>query len=175
MQQLPLSWTNCWLRGLSVRWSIHTACTPPSHLSEVCPSSNKPVCFSSLQAFTIIDQNRDGIISKDDLRDVLASMGEWKRDQITAEELMRLVLHGLLSGFRSAEREEWGAGGHDQGGQRPHQLHRLPHHVRREAEGWESHFYHHSQMIFTLGRRNQSLISRQVVEKSPNASTKYLF
>lgn len=28
------------------------------------------------QAFTIIDQNRDGIISKDDLRDVLASMGE---------------------------------------------------------------------------------------------------
>lgn len=29
-----------------------------------------------MQAFTIIDQNRDGIISKDDLRDVLASMGE---------------------------------------------------------------------------------------------------
>uniref|UniRef100_A0A671KG05 Myosin regulatory light chain 2, skeletal muscle isoform-like n=1 Tax=Sinocyclocheilus anshuiensis TaxID=1608454 RepID=A0A671KG05_9TELE len=28
------------------------------------------------EAFTIIDQNRDGIISKDDLRDVLASMGE---------------------------------------------------------------------------------------------------
>lgn len=28
------------------------------------------------QAFTIIDQNRDGIISKDDLRDVLASMGQ---------------------------------------------------------------------------------------------------
>ncbi|KAK7938280.1 hypothetical protein WMY93_001606 [Mugilogobius chulae] len=27
-------------------------------------------------AFTIIDQNRDGIISKDDLRDVLASMGQ---------------------------------------------------------------------------------------------------
>ncbi|XP_067238158.1 myosin regulatory light chain 2, skeletal muscle [Chanodichthys erythropterus] len=27
------------------------------------------------EAFTIIDQNRDGIISKDDLRDVLASMG----------------------------------------------------------------------------------------------------
>ncbi|KPP58017.1 myosin regulatory light chain 2 skeletal muscle-like [Scleropages formosus] len=27
------------------------------------------------QAFTIIDQNRDGIISKDDLRDVLASLG----------------------------------------------------------------------------------------------------
>uniref|UniRef100_A0AAQ4NPI6 Myosin light chain 11 n=1 Tax=Gasterosteus aculeatus aculeatus TaxID=481459 RepID=A0AAQ4NPI6_GASAC len=46
------------------------------------------------EAFTIIDQNRDGIISKDDLRDVLASMG-----------------------------------------QRPDQLHRLPHHVRRETEG----------------------------------------
>nr|ACT67908.1 myosin light chain 2 [Siniperca scherzeri] len=28
------------------------------------------------EAFTIIDQNRDGIISKDDLRDVLASMGQ---------------------------------------------------------------------------------------------------
>uniref|UniRef100_A0A3Q2YLN7 Myosin light chain 11 n=1 Tax=Hippocampus comes TaxID=109280 RepID=A0A3Q2YLN7_HIPCM len=29
------------------------------------------------EAFTIIDQNRDGIISKDDLRDVLASLGEF--------------------------------------------------------------------------------------------------
>ncbi|XP_031718135.1 myosin regulatory light chain 2, skeletal muscle [Anarhichas minor] len=28
------------------------------------------------EAFTIIDQNRDGIISKDDLRDVLASLGQ---------------------------------------------------------------------------------------------------
>merc|ERR1711970_1328905 len=28
------------------------------------------------EAFTIIDQNRDGIISKDDLRDVLATMGQ---------------------------------------------------------------------------------------------------
>lgn len=33
-------------------------------------------CLQNKQAFTIIDQNRDGIISKDDLRDVLASMGQ---------------------------------------------------------------------------------------------------
>lgn len=35
----------------------------------------------------------------------------------------------------SAECEEWGAGGHGEGGQRPHQLHRVPDNVRREAEG----------------------------------------
>lgn len=34
------------------------------------------------------------------------------------------------------ECEEWGAGGHGEGGKRPHQLHRLPDHVRREAEGY---------------------------------------
>lgn len=33
------------------------------------------------------------------------------------------------------ECEEWGAGGYGEGGQRPHQLHSLPDHVRREAEG----------------------------------------
>ncbi|KAM7387240.1 hypothetical protein PAMA_009722 [Pampus argenteus] len=38
------------------------------------------------EAFTIIDQNRDGIISKDDLRDVLASMGQLnvKNDELEA-------------------------------------------------------------------------------------------
>ncbi|XP_019751516.1 myosin regulatory light chain 2, skeletal muscle [Hippocampus comes] len=35
------------------------------------------------EAFTIIDQNRDGIISKDDLRDVLASLGEFLNDLIS--------------------------------------------------------------------------------------------
>jgi len=32
------------------------------------------------EAFTIIDQNRDGIITKDDLRDVLATMGQLNVD-----------------------------------------------------------------------------------------------
>uniref|UniRef100_A0A3B3UUD8 Myosin light chain, phosphorylatable, fast skeletal muscle b n=1 Tax=Poecilia latipinna TaxID=48699 RepID=A0A3B3UUD8_9TELE len=38
------------------------------------------------EAFTIIDQNRDGIISKDDLRDVLATMGQLnvKSDELEA-------------------------------------------------------------------------------------------
>uniref|UniRef100_A0A3B5RBY4 Myosin light chain 11 n=1 Tax=Xiphophorus maculatus TaxID=8083 RepID=A0A3B5RBY4_XIPMA len=39
-------------------------------------------------AFTIIDQNRDGIISKDDLRDVLASMGQLN---VKNEELEAMV------------------------------------------------------------------------------------
>lgn len=43
--------------------------------------------FSS-QAFTIIDQNRDGIISKDDLRDVLASMGQLN---VKNEELEAMI------------------------------------------------------------------------------------
>uniref|UniRef100_A0A8C5A130 Myosin light chain, phosphorylatable, fast skeletal muscle a n=1 Tax=Gadus morhua TaxID=8049 RepID=A0A8C5A130_GADMO len=40
------------------------------------------------EAFTIIDQNRDGIISKDDLRDVLASMGQIN---VKNEELEAMV------------------------------------------------------------------------------------
>uniref|UniRef100_A0A3B5MK07 Myosin light chain, phosphorylatable, fast skeletal muscle a n=1 Tax=Xiphophorus couchianus TaxID=32473 RepID=A0A3B5MK07_9TELE len=40
------------------------------------------------EAFTIIDQNRDGIISKDDLRDVLASMGQLN---VKNEELEAMV------------------------------------------------------------------------------------
>ncbi|CAG5897305.1 unnamed protein product, partial [Menidia menidia] len=40
------------------------------------------------QAFTIIDQNRDGIISKDDLRDVLASMGQLN---VKNEELEAMI------------------------------------------------------------------------------------
>uniref|UniRef100_A0A4W6CIS9 Myosin light chain 11 n=1 Tax=Lates calcarifer TaxID=8187 RepID=A0A4W6CIS9_LATCA len=41
-----------------------------------------------LRAFTIIDQNRDGIISKDDLRDVLASMGQLN---VKNEELEAMI------------------------------------------------------------------------------------
>ncbi|KAM4598316.1 LOW QUALITY PROTEIN: myosin regulatory light chain 2, skeletal muscle [Polymixia lowei] len=40
------------------------------------------------EAFTIIDQNRDGIISKDDLRDVLASLGQLN---VKNEELEAMV------------------------------------------------------------------------------------
>ncbi|XP_023868350.1 myosin regulatory light chain 2, skeletal muscle isoform X1 [Salvelinus sp. IW2-2015] len=40
------------------------------------------------EAFTIIDQNRDGIISKDDLRDVLASMAQLN---VKNEELEAMV------------------------------------------------------------------------------------
>nr|BAB69803.1 myosin light chain 2 [Decapterus maruadsi] len=40
------------------------------------------------EAFTIIDQNRDGIISKDDLRDVLASMGQLN---VKNEELEAMI------------------------------------------------------------------------------------
>ncbi|MGH0187886.1 UNVERIFIED_CONTAM: hypothetical protein FKN15_026943, partial [Acipenser sinensis] len=36
------------------------------------------------EAFTVIDQNRDGIISKDDLRDTLAAMGADPEDAIMA-------------------------------------------------------------------------------------------
>ncbi|XP_029619093.1 myosin regulatory light chain 2, skeletal muscle isoform-like [Salmo trutta] len=40
------------------------------------------------EAFTIIDQNRDGIISKDNLRDVLATMGQLNTSN---EELEAMV------------------------------------------------------------------------------------
>uniref|UniRef100_A0A665TMM1 Myosin light chain, phosphorylatable, fast skeletal muscle a n=1 Tax=Echeneis naucrates TaxID=173247 RepID=A0A665TMM1_ECHNA len=40
------------------------------------------------EAFTIIDQNRDGIISKDDLRDVLASLGQLN---VKNEELEAMI------------------------------------------------------------------------------------
>lgn len=33
-------------------------------------------CLCPPQAFTVIDQNRDGIIDKEDLRDTFAAMGE---------------------------------------------------------------------------------------------------
>lgn len=45
-------------------------------------------CLRNKQAFTIIDQNRDGIISKDDLRDVLASMGQLN---VKNEELEAMI------------------------------------------------------------------------------------
>lgn len=35
-----------------------------------------PPCPCPPQAFTVIDQNRDGIIDKEDLRDTFAAMGE---------------------------------------------------------------------------------------------------
>lgn len=35
-----------------------------------------PPCPCLPQAFTVIDQNRDGIIDKEDLRDTFAAMGE---------------------------------------------------------------------------------------------------
>lgn len=47
----------------------------------------------------------------------------------------------LVSLYRSAEREEWGVGGYDQGSQRPNQLHCFPHHVWREAEGYAKAFF----------------------------------
>ena len=36
-------------------------------------------CLCLCQAFTIMDQNRDGFIDKEDLHDMLASMGEQRR------------------------------------------------------------------------------------------------
>lgn len=42
---------------------------------------------------------------------------------------------GRAGNHGPTECEEWGAGGHGEGSQRPHQLHCLPDHVRREAEG----------------------------------------
>lgn len=35
-----------------------------------------PPFLCPTQAFTVIDQNRDGIIDKEDLRDTFAAMGE---------------------------------------------------------------------------------------------------
>lgn len=65
------------------------------------------ICSSSPQAFTIIDQNRDGIISKDDLRDVLASMGErWIYGGPLNAFHLCLVLIPMSGLFRPAEREE---------------------------------------------------------------------
>uniref|UniRef100_A0A8C4QQ13 Myosin light chain 2 n=1 Tax=Eptatretus burgeri TaxID=7764 RepID=A0A8C4QQ13_EPTBU len=40
------------------------------------------------EAFTVIDQNRDGIITKDDLRDTFAAMG---RVNVKAEELDEMI------------------------------------------------------------------------------------
>ncbi|KAG1968083.1 myosin regulatory light chain 2, ventricular/cardiac muscle [Pimephales promelas] len=59
------------------------------------------------EAFTIIDQNRDGIISKDDLRDVLASMGAFMIcvSCVLCEYIHESVLTILISLYRSAERE----------------------------------------------------------------------
>jgi len=41
------------------------------------------------EAFTIIDQNRDGIISKDDLRDVLATMGQLNTSNDELEAMVK--------------------------------------------------------------------------------------
>lgn len=69
------------------------------HQPQVFPSlfSFLPILNPSVsfQAFTIIDQNRDGIISKDDLRDVLASMGESKWKQFTPQKACANSLHAL--------------------------------------------------------------------------------
>merc|ERR1712189_154218 len=58
----------------------------------VDPPTCSPCLSSQIQeykeAFTIIDQNRDGIISKDDLRDVLATMGQLN---VKNEELEAMV------------------------------------------------------------------------------------
>ena len=35
----------------------------------------RPLSFSNIQAFTLIDQNRDGFIDKEDLKDTYASLG----------------------------------------------------------------------------------------------------
>lgn len=43
---------------------------PWAHPGFICPHPRSP------QAFTVIDQNRDGIIDKEDLRDTFAAMGE---------------------------------------------------------------------------------------------------
>lgn len=38
--------------------------------------SNSDDHFSLVQAFTLIDQNRDGFIDKEDLKDTYASLGQ---------------------------------------------------------------------------------------------------
>lgn len=37
------------------------------------------------EAFNMIDQNRDGFVDKDDLHDMLASLGKWNNNKIFIE------------------------------------------------------------------------------------------
>ncbi|MEQ2174648.1 hypothetical protein GOODEAATRI_009970 [Goodea atripinnis] len=65
-------------------WSWSNILPPTVFKFHCCLYSLTTITY--VAAFTIIDQNRDGIISKDDLRDVLATMGQLnvKNDELEA-------------------------------------------------------------------------------------------
>ena len=44
--------------------------------------ANCSLCVLVLQAFNVIDSNRDGFIDNEDLKDMLASLGMWGQRDI---------------------------------------------------------------------------------------------
>lgn len=65
-----------------------------------------------LQAFTIMDQNRDGFIDKNDLRDTFAALGQTNNEKTTVG--LKLVFfkkkNHLVVASRTFKREAGGAG-----------------------------------------------------------------
>lgn len=70
----------------SAGWEVHGNLTP----LHSCPP----------QAFTVIDQNRDGIIDKEDLRDTFAAMGELLPTRVWR---IQLALSGFHFGPQSTQ------------------------------------------------------------------------
>ena len=107
------------------------------------PSSADFLSFCP-QAFNMIDQNRDGFIDKDDLHDVLVSLGKFwsmlfKRNQTSFVLLAFIGLnHGdvlVLFCPHTRSRTEWPVlGNHDGRCSRIAQLHNVSHSLWREAE-----------------------------------------
>ncbi|XP_025234980.1 myosin regulatory light chain 2, atrial isoform isoform X4 [Theropithecus gelada] len=93
------------------------------------------------EAFSCIDQNRDGIICKADLRETYSQLapaarieGGWPRPFWGTPRV--LVCTSCPTPTREGECPRGGAGRHAAGGQGSHQLHRLPHALWGEAQ-WD--------------------------------------
>lgn len=63
-----------------------------------------------LQAFTIMDQNRDGFIDKNDLRDTFAALGQTSNQKTTVGLRLVLFFNHLVVASRTFKREAGGAG-----------------------------------------------------------------
>uniref|UniRef100_A0A663DYA9 Myosin light chain 9 n=1 Tax=Aquila chrysaetos chrysaetos TaxID=223781 RepID=A0A663DYA9_AQUCH len=85
------------------------------------------------EAFNMIDQNRDGFIDKEDLHDMLASLGQSPPVADSLGPCTTGVIPRLVETCRE-EPHRRVPGGHDERGAGAHQLHHVPHHVRGEAE-----------------------------------------
>lgn len=124
------------IKDRNITWSIKMivlGCTVVSS-----KTSLKKTVFGS-QAFTIMDQNRDGFIDKNDLRDTFAALGTLTSmlaylGNRHLSGLIRTVCVVYVCGHRASECE---TGRDRRNAQRSFwsdQLHSLPYHVWRETE-----------------------------------------